>query len=504
MDRRDFIKLSSAAGLTFFLNFNAFPAKLVSKLGKDEYDAIVLGAGLGGLTFAAAMARQGYKPLVLERREAPGGYATCLRKDGFTFDFSLRATSARERDGIINMIPVFPEITEVEYVRYTNFYRAQFPDLKVSVESGNIKKYISQLTSLFPNEKEGIEKLFNAIENNVNEFATLTWEKMMGTFISDKRLKGLLSAIWIYLGLPPSSVSATTYVRPIFGFLKHGTYYPKGGSQSVANAFMNYIQSKGGKVLLNEEVNKLEVKNNAVTEVITKSGRKFSGGAIVSNINPFTVFSNMVSGNYDSYLAKLHSLQPSISVFEVFLGTDKDLITENGITDFQIFAETDYDIQKGYKHSMAGNMEQCSLLITMYDTIIPDYSPKGKNTISLIVAQDFSLWENLSTDELKAKTQAFKTTLIKRAEQCGLKGLSKHIEVEEVFTPLNCLEISNSYRGAIYGWAASPDNPRIPQATPIKNLFLSGAWTLPGHGQIGVMVSGLDCFKKVMAILPSK
>ncbi len=501
MERRNFIKLSSVGGLNFFLNFNAYPAKLISTLGEDEFDAIVLGAGLGGLTFAAAMVRQGYKPLVLERRDVPGGYSTCFQKDGFTFDFSLRATSARERDGIINMIPVFPEITEVEYVRYPNFYQAQFPKFNLSVESGNIEKYINQLFSHFPEEKEGIKNLFNAIENNLNEFASLSWEEMMSKFISDQKLKGLLSTIWLYFGLPPSSVSATASARITTSFLKNGTYYPKGGSQSVSNAFMNYIQSKGGKVLLNEEVNKLELENNAITKILTKSGREFSGKTIVSNINPVTVFSNMVSGDYNSYMTKLHSLQPSISVFEVFLGTDKDLITENAITDFQIFSEPNYKIQKGYEYSMVGNIEKCSLLITNYDTIIPDYSPVGKNTISLVAATDYPLWENLSTNELKAKSMAFKTALISRAEQCGLKGLSKHIEVEEVFTPLDCVKVSNSYRGAIYGWSLAPDNPRIPQTTPIDNLFLSGAWTVPGHGQIGVMISGLECFKKVMAVL---
>ncbi len=69
MERKDFVKLSLAGGMTFLLDFNAFPVNLLSNLGKDEYDAIVLGAGLGGLTFAAAMARQGYKPLVIEKRD---------------------------------------------------------------------------------------------------------------------------------------------------------------------------------------------------------------------------------------------------------------------------------------------------------------------------------------------------------------------------------------------------------------------------------------------------
>ena len=72
-------------------------------------------AGNGGLACAAAFARQGYKALVLEQHDKPGGYATAFaRPGGFVFDVSLHSTNADERDGAPNLIPGFPEITEVE------------------------------------------------------------------------------------------------------------------------------------------------------------------------------------------------------------------------------------------------------------------------------------------------------------------------------------------------------------------------------------------------------
>jgi all-trans-retinol 13,14-reductase len=39
---------------------------------------------------------------------------------------------------------------------------------------------------------------------------------------------------------------------------------------------------------------------------------------------------------------------------------------------------------------------------------------------------------------------------------------------------------------------------RLPNATPIRNLFLAGAWTTPGHGYGGVIASGLQCFGEIM------
>jgi prolycopene isomerase len=91
--------------------------------------------------------------------------------------------------------------------------------------------------------------------------------------------------------------------------------------------------------------------------------------------------------------------------------------------------------------------------------------------------------------------------LIQRAEHAILPGLSKAIEVMEIGTPLTNLRYTGNTRGAIYGFDQTLDNSganRLPHATPMKNLYLSGAWTRPGHGYGGVIGSGLECFTEIM------
>jgi prolycopene isomerase len=66
---------------------------------------------------------------------------------------------------------------------------------------------------------------------------------------------------------------------------------------------------------------------------------------------------------------------------------------------------------------------------------------------------------------------------------------------------LTNVRYTGNYRGAIYGWDQTLDNSgpqRLPIATPIKNLYLAGAWTQPGHGYGGVIWSGLQCFGEIM------
>jgi len=92
--------------------------------------------------------------------------------------------------------------------------------------------------------------------------------------------------------------------------------------------------------------------------------------------------------------------------------------------------------------------------------------------------------------------------LIKQVEKTLLPGLSKTIEVKEIGTPLTNVRYTGNYRGAIYGWDQTLDNSginRLPHNTPIKNLYLAGAWTRPGHGYSGVIWSGLECFGEIMS-----
>ena len=85
-----------------------------------------------------------------------------------------------------------------------------------------------------------------------------------------------------------------------------------------------------------------------------------------------------------------------------------------------------------------------------------------------------------------------------------MDNLGKHIEVEEIFTPLDCIKLANSYHGAFYVGICGWGNSRLPQTTAIENIFLAGAWAQPGPGEVGIMVSGLECFKKSIGILNSK
>ena len=87
LPRRDFLKLIASLVPAAAIDWDALPFNRSGLTADDDYHAIVIGSGLGGLSCAAAFAHQGFKPLVIEQHDKPGGFATAFeRPGGFVFD----------------------------------------------------------------------------------------------------------------------------------------------------------------------------------------------------------------------------------------------------------------------------------------------------------------------------------------------------------------------------------------------------------------------------------
>jgi len=536
LNRRDFVKTVLASLAVSSLDWDALPRGNAASLDVDSFDAVVIGAGLGGLSCAAALARQGFKPLVLEQHSKAGGYATTFqRPGGFEFDVSLHSTGAGERNGIHNLIPGFPEIKDVEFVPHPTLYRAIFPEHDLRVPNRDLAAYVALLKKDFPNEAAGIDALFQEMKSASEEvhklssskeplnqerlamdypaiarYSSSTWGQIVDAHLKDPKLKGIISAQWAYYGLPPSKLASIYYGIPYYSYLTQGGYYPKGRSQKISDALVTFIEEHGGKVQLNTRVEKILVKNGSADGVRTASGQEYKGRAIVSNANAYDTFHTFLEPN-DSlrdYLARMETFSVSLSSFQIFFGLKADLVHQLRITDTEIFYNPDYDVETMYEAARAADLSNPHICILLYDNLYPGYSPSGKNIVKLLVLQGYDHWKPYEADYRKGNKEAYRAEknrlaklLIQHTEKSLLPGLSEAIEIQEIGTPLTNMRYTSNYQGAIYGWDQTLDNAaprRIPHVTPINNLYLAGAWTTPGAGYGAVIPSGLECFGEIM------
>ena len=536
IERRDFLK-KLAGGLSLLaLDWQSFPKGFGSTLSEDEYDAIIIGSGLGGLSCAAAFARQGFKTLIIEQHYKVGGYATTFeRPGGFEFDASLHSTSVGERDGIHNLIPGFPEIKEVEFEPHPNLYRVIFPDYDIRVPQKNLTAFINNLTELFPQEKEGIAGIFEDMEGlssdiskfsraggkvNMNTFPAefpylfkcfnRSWGDVVDARIKNLKLKSIISSLWVYYGLPPSKLSPYYYAMPTIGYLQHGGFYPRGKSQRISDSFKKFIDAHSGKIILKSKVEKILTKNDIAYGVKTEDGKEFTAKVIISNSNAHDTFNKMLDdkSTLKDYLEKMNKFSVSLSSFQVFLGLKKDLIKEVGINDTEIFYNPNYDLEADYELMKNANIESGGYAVTLYDNVYKGYSPEGKNTLNIMTLQGFKHWKKYKEDYFKENKDAYRkekeriaAILIQKVENTLLPGLQESIEIKEIGTPLTNIRYTSNFKGAIYGFDQTLDNSgqtRVGHETPIKKLYLTGAWTKPGHGYGGVIYSGLQCFGEIM------
>jgi prolycopene isomerase len=297
---------------------------------------------------------------------------------------------------------------------------------------------------------------------------------------------------------------------PTMGYLQGGGYYPIGKSQQISEALKTFIEERGGKVRLSTRVKEILINDHITNGIRTENGEEFKSKVVISNASAPVTFKNMMNENdyLKEYLSQLDTYSVSLSSFQVFLGLKKDLVGELGIKDTEIFYNTGYDLEADYQSMQQAGVEHGGYAITLYDNLYKGYSPAGKNIMNLLTLQGYEHWLPYETDYFKGKKDAYRVEkkrmadiLIDQAEKTLLPGLRSAIDVIEIGTPLTNVRYTGNYRGAVYGFDQTLNNSgqnRLGHKTPIKNLYLAGAWTRPGHGYGAVIPSGLECFGEIM------
>ena len=535
MNRRVFLKMSALWSTAAALGMNAVHASAQSTRRKEEYDAIVIGAGLGGLASAGYLAKHGFKVLVLERHNVPGGYATTFTRDGgrFTFDVSLHQTVV---SGLPRQILDDLEVLKrVRFVKCREAFRLVSPGLDITCPAGASEAFEKALIERYPREKKGVNgfmaemlgmneevtKLFRHGEPNIIDKVTfpLRYSKLWGArsksladyleqYITDAQLRSILSVFVGYYGLPPRQISGFYYLNATGSFLRHGGSYPYGGSQAISNAIVSFIESKGGEVALNTEVKEVLVDGGTVRGVKTSDGKTLKCRAVVANCSAVDLFTRMIPPAKVpvDFRNKLGTLKPSVSTFIVWLALNKDITDK--LQDSHIFLRPGPDVATAFEYGLQAQPDKTDLGVCVYNNIYKDYSPPGTTVLSIVFVCGFEPWKAFEKDylagrktEYKAKKNQIAQAVIQRVERELIPDLSKMIAVQDAATPLTNRRYTLNTNGAIYGFQQSLDNSfmtRISNRVPVKGLYLAGAWGDPGGGYSAVLISGKKTFGMLM------
>lgn len=493
---------------------------------KDEYDAIIIGAGIGGLTCGALLAKNGLKTLVLEQNYKPGGYVTSYRRKGFIFDVP-HVLSGCAKDAPIERIISYLGL-DIKFIESEPFQKFIYPDHTIRQYS-NIERYEEELTQHFPAERKNIDRFFATLTKLWDEimrapyqpsrlqlmsfplrfpglvkYSKRTFQQMLDEHFTDSKLKVILATPWSYRGLPSSRVSALSMAAMLMSFHSGGAWYPRGGYQVMADEFAKGLERYGGTLALRSLVTRVLMERGRAVGVELEGGRRIKAKYIISNADTKLTFLKLVGEEHlPSRLAKrLKKQEMSKSGFVVHLGVEMDL-TGLDLKYGMVFYIPSYeameeDFRVAERGEIITDVEDIRFSMSVTTLKDPDsgLALDGQHCLDIIhypVPYDYQgTWRTIPgekpSEEYRELKERVADNFIKAAEKL-IPDPSQHILVKEIATPLTYERYTLSSGGAWYDQAPIPERA-LPAQTEVPGLYMTGAKAHPGGGMFGAIVSG--------------
>ncbi|MEW6666116.1 MAG: FAD-dependent oxidoreductase [Thermodesulfobacteriota bacterium] len=487
----------------------------------NDFDVIVVGAGLGGLSAATFLSQVGKRVLLLEKHNVPGGYASSFLRGRFEFDVALHELSGvggeKTRGPLWSFLNAWGVAPRVKFMPIPEFYRCVLPGLDVVLPFGR-QDFESFLINEFPKEAAGIRGFARLVFDMAQEamranmlgggqtsldlsnFPHLmahshsTVAQVFDSFFSDQKLRAVVGQLCNYLGQPPSKLAFTTYVMGLYSYLSYGPVHVRGTSQALSQAFVEVIEANGGRVWLNNGAARILTSGNRVRGVLAQDGTEIGSPQVVCNANPIVTCLDLIGREKvpDWYLRRLGAWSAGCSTFNVYLGLDctcQDL----GLKTHETFVGIDYDLDKQDEAALKTvNMRPIGASVTAYNLADPEFSPPGTAAVVITIGAYGAPWLKLSPSQYLETKRRLASKVLDLAEMVA-PDLRKHIEVLEVATPLTNARYSGNPGGSYAGFAENRQcSPlaRIPSRGPLTGLYFANAWVNLGGGFMPSILSG--------------
>jgi prolycopene isomerase len=259
---------------------------------------------------------------------------------------------------------------------------------------------------------------------------------------------------------------------------------------------------------LGTKVTEILLENQQAVGVGTEDGERYYAEAVVSNAAAPETFGKLLPAAAlpADYRRKLVSSEPSLSTLVVWLGLDQDITAEIPWESCSVYDT--YNQDDAYEAALSNDLNRSGFGATVYNKVADGFSPAGYSSVTLITMSGYHPWKRFEADYFAGNKEAYYAEkqrvtehLISRAEERLLPGLSRMIVMQDAGTPLTNIRYTLNTAGAIVGYNQTLENAgpfRVKNRTPIKGLYLAGAWTFPGGGYEAVLLSGKYTFRNII------
>lgn len=491
-----------------------------------KYDAVVIGAGNGGLVAAIRLLQGGAKTLLVEKHNLPGGFATSFRRGRFEFEASLHELNDYGPDNNKGDVHVlFDELgvaDKIDWIQIPDAYRVICQNEKLDVRMPfGVDAFIDQMEKYVPGSRTSMRKFFDLAEevrlaqaytSSVNGNAD---SKIMvrdygnfvraGSYSVNEVFKALkmplkarqiLSAYWCYLGASLDDMSFVHYASMVNRYIMRGASTPKMRSHEISLAMVERIRELGGDILLNTEAVKIltSPKDGGVEGVVLDNGEEIATHHIVANCAPHLVYGKLMDHVKEEEIKSTNARKFAGRGFTMFLGLDADPDTL-GVEDYNYFLYDTTDSVKQYEmmKTIEGNNAQATVCL---NRALPDASPKGTSMMYFTTLYMDDAWGKVSPENYQKVKNYVADKMISRFERDTGAHIREHIEEISIATPMTYARYCLHPEGVIYGYESQYWDGLMPRLQmmnedyKVRGLRFAGGYSMRLSGYSSAYFSG--------------